>query len=39
MNQPAGRSQNKRWDDVGGNDAASFPKAMVVDEPINRQAK
>ncbi|QDV64526.1 sulfatase family protein [Crateriforma conspicua] len=39
MNQPAGRSQNKRWDDRGGNDAAAFPKAMVVDEPINRQAK
>lgn len=39
MNQPKGNSQNKRWDDVGGNAAAEFPKALVVDEPINRQAK
>ncbi|MEM9367211.1 MAG: sulfatase [Planctomycetota bacterium] len=39
MNQPAGNSQNKRWDDKGGNDSANFPAAMVVDEPINRQAK
>lgn len=39
MNQPAGNSQNKRWDDRGGNSAADFPKAFVVDEPINREAK
>ncbi len=39
MNQPAGNSQNKRWDDVGGNQAADFPKSLVVDQPINRQAK
>ena len=39
MNQPKGNSQNKRWDDKGGNSAADFPKAIVVDEPINRQAK
>lgn len=39
MNQPKGNSQNKRWDDRGGNEAADFPKSIVVDEPINRQAK
>lgn len=39
MNQPKGNSQNKRWDDKGGNSGADFPKAIVVDEPINRQAK
>lgn len=39
MNQPAGKSQNKRWDDRGGNAAADFPAAIVVDEPINKQAK
>ena len=39
MNQPAGNSQNKRWVDRGGNDAADFPAAIVVEDPINRQAK
>ncbi len=39
MNQPRGRSQNKRWSQKGGHKAADFPKAMVVDEPINKQAK
>ena len=39
MNQPKGNSQNKRWDDRGGKEAAAFPKSIVVDEPINRQAK
>ena len=39
MNQPKGNSQNKRWDDVGGQTAADFPAALVVDEPVNRQAK
>lgn len=39
MNQPQGQSQNKRWAEKGGNQAADFPKAMVVEEPINRQAK
>src|SRR5699024_223222 len=39
MNQPRGRSQNKRWDDRGGRQAADFPQALVVDEPINREAK
>lgn len=39
MNQPRGGSQNKRWDDKGGDEAAKFPKALVVDEPLNKQAK
>ena len=39
MNQPRGNSQNKRWDDRGGNEAAAFPKSIVVDEPINKNAK
>ena len=39
MNQPRGNSQNKRWDDRGGNEAADFPKSLVVEEPINKQAK
>ncbi|MEZ6090983.1 MAG: sulfatase [Pirellulaceae bacterium] len=39
MNQPAGGSQNKRWDDRNGRQAADFPAAIVVDEPINRDAK
>jgi N-acetylglucosamine-6-sulfatase len=39
MNQPKGNSQNKRWDAVGGNQAAAFPKSIVVDEPVNRDAK
>jgi N-acetylglucosamine-6-sulfatase len=39
MNQPQGNSQNKRWTEKGGEQAADFPKALVVEEPINRQAK
>lgn len=39
MNQPRGRSQNKRWAEEGGHEAADFPAAFVVEEPINRQAK
>ena len=38
MNQPKGNFNNKRWDHVGGNESAAFPKAMVVDEPINKAA-
>lgn len=38
MNQPKGGSNNKRWDDRGGKQAADFPAAMVVDEPLNKQA-
>ena len=39
MNQPRGNSQNKRWEERGGKDAADFPKAIVVEKPLNRQAK
>lgn len=39
MNQPSGNSQNKRWYDRGGQHAADFPKAIVVEDPINKQAK
>ena len=39
MNQPQGKSQNKRWAEKGGKHAADFPKSLVVEEPINRQAK
>ncbi len=38
MNQPAGYSLNKRWKDRGGEAAADFPAALVVDDPINRDA-
>ncbi|MCA9088633.1 MAG: sulfatase [Planctomycetaceae bacterium] len=39
MNQPSGGSQNKRWQKMGGDKAANFPKALVVDEPINKNAQ
>lgn len=39
MNQPRGSSQNKRWDDRGGHRASDFPKALIVDEPIHRNAQ
>ena len=39
MNQPAGGSQNKRWLDREGAHAADFPRVLVVDEPINRDAQ
>lgn len=39
MNQPSGSSQNKRWRERRGDRAADFPKTLVVDEPINRDAK
>jgi N-acetylglucosamine-6-sulfatase len=39
MNQPSGRSQNKRWQEKGGSEATDFPRDLVVEEPINRQAK
>jgi N-acetylglucosamine-6-sulfatase len=38
MNQPRGGSNNKRWAEQGGSEAADFPKAFVVEEPINRNA-
>ena len=39
MNQPRGNSQNKRWEERGGDQAADFPRAIVVEQPLNRQAK
>jgi N-acetylglucosamine-6-sulfatase len=39
MNQPRGSSQNKRWRARGGQHAMDFPKSLVVDEPINPDAK
>lgn len=39
MNQPRGGSQNKRWAAHGGHAAADFPASLVVEEPLNRQAK
>ncbi len=39
MNQPRGGSQNKRWRERNGDAAADFPRSMVLDEPLNRDAK
>lgn len=39
LNQPAGGSQNKRWAKKGGAEAAAFPKSLVVEEPINKNAR
>jgi len=39
MNQPSGGSQNKRWAERSGDEAADFPAALVVEEPLNREAK
>jgi N-acetylglucosamine-6-sulfatase len=39
MNQPQGGSQNKRWRERGGQGAADFPKSLVVDKPVNREAQ
>ncbi|MCH1441774.1 MAG: sulfatase [Rubripirellula sp.] len=39
MNQPRGNSQNKRWEERDGKKAADFPKSIVVEKPLNRQAK
>jgi N-acetylglucosamine-6-sulfatase len=39
MNQPQGSSQNKRWRERGGEEAADFPKSLVVDKPVNREAQ
>lgn len=38
LNPPLGGSANKRLRTRGGDRAADFPKAFVVDEPINRDA-
>lgn len=39
MNQPSGGSQNKRWAEKGGHEAADFPEMFVVPEPLNRNAR
>ena len=39
MNAPRGRSQNKRLERRAGDEAANFPKDLVLEEPINRNAK
>ena len=39
MNQPAGGSQNKRWAEKEGLHAADFPAALVVEEPLNKEAQ
>jgi N-acetylglucosamine-6-sulfatase len=39
VNQPRGRSQNKRLRSRGGDKAADFPPPMVLDQPVNRSAK
>lgn len=39
LNQPRGGSQNKRLRERDGDKAAGFPEALVVDEPINRNAQ
>ena len=39
LNPPRGRQQNKRLRGRGGDQAADFPKAMVVDEPLRKEIK
>lgn len=39
LNPPRGGSQNKRLRGRGGEQAADFPGALVVDEPIHRNAQ
>ncbi|MCA9214717.1 MAG: sulfatase [Planctomycetales bacterium] len=39
MNQPSGRSNNIRLRSRNGDNAAQFPKAMVVDEPEHKNAQ
>ena len=34
LNPPRGRQQNKRLRDRGGVQAADFPEALIVDEPL-----
>ncbi len=37
LNPPRGRQQNKRIRSRGGVEAADFPEAMVVDEPLRKE--
>ena len=39
LNPPSGFSANKRFLERGGDQAAPFPKALVLDEPENTNAK
>jgi N-acetylglucosamine-6-sulfatase len=39
LNAPRGNSQNKRLRSRNGNRAANFPAALVLDEPVNRNAR
>ena len=38
LNPPQGGSQNLRLRSRGGEEAADFPEALIVDKPINKQA-
>ena len=38
LNPPSGRSQNLRYRSRGGEEAADFPRALTVDEPVNTNA-
>jgi len=39
LNAPRGNSQNKRLRSRSGDASADFPSDMVLDEPVNRDAK
>lgn len=39
LNPPRGRQQNKRLRDRGGIEAADFPEAFIVDEPLRKELK
>ncbi|MFG0335594.1 MAG: sulfatase [Maioricimonas sp. JB049] len=39
LNPPRGRQQNKRLRDRGGVEAADFPEALIVDEPLRKELK
>ena len=39
LNAPLGASSNKRLGPRGGDRAADFPKAMVLEKPLNATAK
>ncbi|MDF1824135.1 MAG: sulfatase [Verrucomicrobiales bacterium] len=39
MNRPLGRQNNKRLRDKGGVEAADFPEALIVDEPLLKKSK
>lgn len=39
LNPPSGRNNNLRYRTRGGQEAADFPEALVVDEPVNAKAR